>query len=186
MKALLLYHSGVPTDMLWQTLIGLHMLAPYGLYPQQTNPPPDTPSSFYNPATVQDILTQTFPGSQSQNTSLQGETANVVATGGQPRPYLVCNMAMSVVTESGDCLLAPLQSTPIMTGIVGTPEAVDANNLPVGGGGVQSFAFNSTPQSVSGNNVLVSQSRQWSLTDAVGTSSAAFAGEIEAKFEDWR
>jgi len=186
-QALLLHHNGVPADMLWQTLIGLHLLAPCGLFAQQPSPPP-APASFfsYNAATVTGILNQTFPNSGSANASLKQEPANAVAAGGQPRPYLVCNMAMFVTTPSGEQLLAPVQSTPILTGIIGTPDAKDDNGFSVGGGGVQSFGFNSTPQQVAANNVLINQSRQWSLVDAVGTSSAAFAGPIEEKFAEWR
>ena len=185
-QALFLHHYGVPTNMLWQTVIGLHLLAPYGLFAQQPSPP-YSPASFFsfNQATVAGILNQSFPNSQSQNTLLKQEPANLVDSAGQARPYLVCNMAMSVIGESGN-LLAPVQSTPIITGILGQPSAHDKNNLPVGGGGVQSFAFNSAPRSASGSSVLTAQSRQWSLVDVMGTSSAAFAGAIEAKFAEWR
>jgi hypothetical protein len=191
-KALLLYHEKVPADMLWQTLIGLHMLAPYGLY-AQVQPPPFTPHSFFSldAARVQAIEQQTFPGREDQNPSLAKEAWNVVAAhAGQQRPYFVCNTAMTVLAASGATLLAPVQITPLMTGIVGQPDATDVNSMLVGGGGVESFAFSSTPQAVAGKpvptSVLTNQERQWTLVDAVGSSSAFFAARLAGRIAEWR
>ena len=177
-SALLLYLMGegqLAPNMLWQSVIGLHMLAPYGLYSITSLIPPNfTPDSYftYDSATQKLIL--------KSNPALSPETGNLVSTAsGETRPYLVCNMAM-FVNVNGKTLLAPVQATPVMTGIVGTPSnAKDANGRQVGGGGVTSFAFSSAPASVSGSSVTVQQARQMSLVDIVGTSSAAFAVSFE-------
>lgn len=166
-QAVHLYWQGVPADMLWQTLIALHLLVPYGLFPASGSA--ETPASFftYNQATLNTIV--------QSNPSLQSETANLVNT--QPRPYLVCNTAM-VVTVDGLSLLAPVQATSFLTGIVSVPpHATDANGLQVGGGGVTSFAFNSAPTALSASTETASvhQQRQWAIADIVGSSSAAFA-----------
>jgi hypothetical protein len=166
-QALLLHWCGVPTDMLWQTVIGLHLLAPYGLFPVADAAA--MPNSFftYNEATLEAI--------RLANPSLQQATASLVST--RPRPYLVCNTAM-FVTQGGQSLLAPVQATSFMTGIVSVPpNATDVNGLQVGGGGVESFAFNSAPTAFnpSMSVVTVQQQRQWALVDIVGASSAAFA-----------
>jgi hypothetical protein len=169
-QALLLDWQGVPTDMLWQTVIGLHLLAPYGLFPVADAAA--TPNSFftYNEATLEAI--------RLANPSLQQATASLVST--RPRPYLVCNTAM-FVTSGGQLLLAPMQATSFMTGIVSVPpNATDANGFQVGGGGVESFAFNSglTGFHSSTSMATVQQQRQWALVDIVGASSAAFAAVL--------
>ena len=177
-SALVLYLIGegrLAPNMLWQSVIGLHMLAPYGLYSIASLIPPDfTPDSYFtSDSAAQELIVKSNP-------ALSGETGNLVSTAsGETRPYLVCNMAMFVNVD-GQTLLAPVQATPAMTGIVSTPpNAQDANGRQVGGGGVTSFAFSSAPASVSGNSVTVSQARQMSLVDIVGTSSAAFAVSFE-------
>ncbi|MCK5189268.1 MAG: hypothetical protein KAR12_04360, partial [Methylococcales bacterium] len=57
--------------------------------------------------------------------------------------------------------LAPVQSTPFITGVVGTPTGNDANGKPAGGGGVTSFAFNSETTDVENNGKIeAEQERQ--------------------------
>jgi hypothetical protein len=169
-QAVLLYWEGVPADMLWQTIIALQLLTPYGLFAYTGGS--DTPDSLFS--YDQNVLN----GILNANPSLQQEQANLVS--GQPRPYLVCNTAM-FVTANGQSLLAPVQATSFMTGIVSTPGGTDANGFQVGGGGVTSFAFNSTPVAFnpSTSQVTVAQQRQWALEDIVGSSSAAFAATLE-------
>lgn len=170
-QAVLLYWEGVPSNGLWRTIIGLQLLAPYGLFAHTSWS--DTPESFfsYDQSALNGILTT--------NPSLTEEQANLVST--QPRPYLVCNTAM-FVTANGQSLLAPVQATSFMSGIVSMPPgAIDSNGFLAGGGGVTSFAFNSTPTAfnASTSQVTVAQQRQWALADIVGSSSAAFAATLE-------
>ena len=169
-QAILLYWEGVPPNMLWQTIIALQLLSPYGLFAYTGGQ--ETPDSFFS------YDQNTLNGILNANSSLQQEPANLVS--GQPRPYLACNTAM-FVTADGQSLLAPVQATSFMTGIVSTPGATDANGFQVGGGGVTSFAFNSTPTAFnpSTSQVIVAQRRQWALVDIVGSSSAAFAATLE-------
>src|SRR5262245_6164078 len=87
-----------------------------------------------------------------------------------------------VVTSDGQLLLAPVQATSFFTGIVSVPpNATDANGVQVGGGGVTSFAFNSTPTAFSPSTEMASvqQQRQWAIADIVGASSAAFAATLQ-------
>jgi hypothetical protein len=169
-QALLLHWQGVPTDMLWQTVIGLHLLTPYGLFPVADAAA--TPDSFftYDEATLATI--------RRANLSLQQVTASLVSP--RPRPYLVCNTAM-FVSSGGQSLLAPVQATSFMTGIVSVPpNAADASGVQVGGGGVESFAFNSglVGFDASTSVATVQQQRPWALVDIVGISSAAFAAGL--------
>ena len=168
-KALALHVcDGVPWDMLWQTLIAMHMLEPYGLFG-----PGSTPSSLfsYDQTTLGAIVTA--------NPSLASEPANLVAqVSDQHRPYYVCNTSLFATVNGAqspnNTALAPVQCTPFFTGVVSAPNA-SANGAAVGGGGVDSFAFASQPTAVAANSVTVQQQRQWALADIVGTSSAAFA-----------
>jgi hypothetical protein len=167
-QALLLHLEGVPTNMLWQTIIGLQLLSPYGSFPVANSA--DTPNSFftYNQDTLSAIL--------SRNPALRQEMASLVST--EPRPYLVCNTAL-FVDSAGQSVLAPVQATSFMTGVVSEPpNATDANGFQVGGGGVSSFAFNSVPTAFETPSVTVQQQRQWALVDSVGSSSAAFAATL--------
>lgn len=179
LEALVLWAcDGVPPDMLWQTLIGLHILQPYGLFQQGANRAPASLFS-YDASSLAQYVT-------GPNPSLAGEPANLVAdVPGEQRPYLVSNCAM-FVQAGGQSLLAPVESTPFLTGITSRPPgAVDANNRAVGGGGVTSFAFNSAPLNSPDKTLRVQQGRQWSLVDAAGTSSAAFAAAFQALGADW-
>jgi hypothetical protein len=73
-------------------------------------------------------------------------------------------------------LLAPVQVTPFITGIFGTPEGEDGNGHKTGGGGVNTFGFNSAYVGAS-SIATVAQTRQWSLTDAVGRPVPGVAPE---------
>lgn len=184
--AIYLHHKNVPSHMLWQTLMGIHFLAPYGLFPA-------TPGNYAPPTLFSLDATTLQADVTGPNQALAGVPAYLVAqVSGQNRPYLlsVCSMFVTLPDGGPDSkavrLLAPVQCTPVLTGILPTPQgAVDANNQPVGGGAVASFAFNSTFTSLSGATATISQSLQWSLMDILGTSSAAFAAAIESQVKDW-
>ena len=180
----LFYHifAKTPTDMLWQAVIGKHILSPYGLYkPTDGNTPPQAFS--YNDNSVTDILK--LP---NQNPALSDVPFLTLSSNG-PRPYFICNTAMFVQgaepVTGGYQYLAPIQCTPFFTGIVGNPGGTDANGKSPGGGGVTSFAFNSDPVTVQGTSVTVSESRPWSIMDSVGASSAAYAETLVNMFTKW-
>ena len=168
---------GTPADMLWQVLIGVHILGEHDLYSPSKNALPTSLFSWDGTTLRNDVV--------GPNPELVDETAHLVASGAgrASRPFIVCNTAM-FVKEGKTTLLAPVQATPFFTGIVGALDALDADGRKVGGGGVTSFAFNSALYGVSGSNVTVAQARQWSLTDIVGSSSAAFAGPLQQILND--
>ena len=173
-----LFHT--PPNFLWQALMGLHILKPYGLYRHGARFAPTSLFSWDQETLTHDVT--------RGGTQLADETAHLVASGAGrvPRPYLLCNTAMFLVEPSTTFrLLAPVQSTPFFTGIVGAPTGVDANDRAPGGGGVTSFAFSSNPTGVAPPAVTVGQLRQWALVDAVGASSAAFAETLGNLFAQW-
>ena len=175
----------VPPDMLWQTIIGLNILSAYGLYaPTVQLTPTDTLS--FDAAVVASQVT-----SPNLNPTLAGESIDLYADARDParthRPFLVCNSAMFLKEPNSALdMLAPVQITPFITGIFGTPAGVDANGRKPGGGGINTFGFNSAYLGANGNTATVAQTRQWSLTDAVGTSSAFFAEVLQNLFAKWR
>ena len=185
-QAIYLHLHSVPSSMLWQTLMGIHLLGPYGLFPGA--PGNYQPSTLFSEdaATLQSVVT-------GPNPTLSAVPAYLVAqVSGQNRPYLlsVCSMFVTLPDGGPDSssvrLLAPVQCTPVLTGMLPTPQgAVDTNNQPVGGGAVASFAFNSTFESLSGSTATITQNLQWSLMDIMGTSSAAFAAALESQVKDW-
>jgi hypothetical protein len=169
-----------PANFLWQALIGLHILKPYGLYRHGARFAPTSLFSWDEETLERDVT--------RGGTQLEDETAHLVAAGPgrAERPYLLCNTAMFLVEpDTSFRLLAPVQSTPFFTGIVGAPTGTDANDRSPGGGGVTSFAFSSNPAAVAAPEVTVGQLRQWALVDAVGASSAAFAETLGNLFAQW-
>lgn len=167
-----------PVNMLWQSVIGHNLLLPNGLFHPGRN---YLPTSLFSAdaATLQETVI-------NPNPSLAAETAHLLVN----TRYVCCNTSLFVSDpnddEDGFKFLVPVQATPYFTGVVGHPEALDANGQRPGGGGVTSFAFNSILADVAGAQVQVEQSRQWSLTDIVGASSAAFAEFLENILAMWR
>jgi hypothetical protein len=185
LEALILYEVlGVAPNMLWQTLIGLHILAAHGLCsPSASLAPDDT-------VTLNAATQAAFVTNPAANPPLNPAIANEVidqfaaAAGQVTRPYLICNTAM-FLDQAGVLPLAPVQTGGLITGVLGAPSGADGNGLPVGGGAVTSFAFNSLFASVTGATAKIAQTRQWSLTDAVGVSSAATAYALQNQIAIW-
>jgi hypothetical protein len=186
LEALLLYKFlDTPENFLWQALIGLHIMGPYGLDNlDHRNGLQPTSLFSWNPPTLAAEVT-------GPNPSLAGEIAHLIASSTDPtrttRPFLLCNTSL-FLNEPGTKvqLLAPVQATAFFTGVVGAPTGTDANGRTPGGGGVTSFAFDSAPTAVAGAQVTVSQDRQWALVDIVGASSAAFAETLQNQVAEWR
>lgn len=133
----------VPPEMLWQTLVGSNILEPYRLYTPSRDRAPDSLFSFDQRTLERDVLGLN-PGLKEQQ-----EAMHLVASGlgREHRPFPICNMAMFLDRNGGGfSYLAPVQSTPFVTGILGTPEGTDANGRRPGGGGVTSFGFASEPR----------------------------------------
>ena len=178
-QGILLIIAGLPDNLIWQMLMGIHLLKYYGLYTQSQG----LPDSFfsYDKNTLKEII--------QQNPSLTKQTAYLITTGDNRvnRPYFICNASMFVnVLGELKQSLAPVQITPFFTGILSTPpHAIDISHQSVGSGGVTSFGFNSTLQAMDEQAASVLQSRQFSLTDANGVSSAFFAEYIQKQAPLW-
>jgi hypothetical protein len=184
LQAFLLYEFlNVPPSMLWQTVIALDILSNYGLFTPDLSFAPTDLFSYDKASLASDVTTP--------NPSLANETAylyaDTLASSRSTRPFLVCNMGM-LLNETGTDLkyLAAVQATPFFTGILGSPQGTDANGQQPGGGGITSFAFNSIfVKSNQDGTDTVTQTRQWALTDIVGTSSAFFAEVLQNQIAYW-
>lgn len=174
----------LPENMLWQMVMGLNILDPHGLL--------DLNIDGGQPQDMFSATAASLQAIKSANSSLASEPAYLFAdqvdTSRMQRPLHICNMSMFAnVPGVTFPLLAPVQSNGRMTGVVGAPyKATDANGLAVGGGGVESFAYNSSFVSQSADTATVTQARQWSLTDIMGTSSAAFAETVRNQIAQWK
>jgi hypothetical protein len=177
----LCYYDKVDLSMIWQIIIGKRILEPYGLYCAGKKQAPTT--TFTHDVKTRDAIVADNPGLDREKIHM---FADVIDPDKTKRPYLICNSAMFVKADGSDySYLVPVQATPFCTGIPSCPEAVDANKKPVGGGGVTSFAFSSTLEKVNGSGVTITQDRQCSLADMIGTSSAFFAGILQNMFAKW-
>ena len=186
LEALFLYDVlGVTPNMIWQTLMALHILAPHGLSSPTAKLTPD--DTFTLNATTQAASVTNPVADPPLNPTLADEVIDQFARGAGriTRPYLICNTSMFLDQGGGVLPLAPLQTGGLITGILGTPRGTDANGLPVGGGAITSFAFNSVFASNAEGTIKVAQTRQWSLTDAVGASSAAPAYALQNQLAIW-
>ena len=186
LQAFLLYKFlDTPENFLWQAIIGMHIMGPYGLDNlDHRNGMQPTSLFSWNQQTLAAEVT-------GPNPSLAGETAHLIASSTDParttRPFLLCNTSLFLnEPETKVQFLAPVQATAFFTGVVGAPTGTDANGRTPGGGGVTSFAFDSAPTAVAGPQVTVSQDRQWALVDIVGASSAAYAETLQNQIAEWR
>jgi hypothetical protein len=162
-----------PPEMLWQVLMARHFLEPYRLYHGARRRLPTSLFSADDATLERDVI--------GPNPALRSVRAHLARP-----PFHICNTAMFVsVKGTSQDLLAPVQATPFFTGIVGRPDGVDANERPPGGGGVTSFSFGSELSGVDGSQARVRQQRTWSLTDALGCSSAALAEPLKNKLREW-
>lgn len=168
---------GVPDRMLWQTLIGLHVLEPYGLFPswRESHGEPASLHAFDRATLDRDVL--------ADNPALANLPAWLYADQLDPRrgrrPFLICQGAM-LLTVAGEALrrMAEVQMTPFFAGVVGRPEGLDANGQPVGGAVVPPFASTGVVRSREGRTLLIESERPFTLADVVGISSAFFAETI--------
>lgn len=160
-------------SLIWQTLVGRHMLAPYGLY---------IPGAYWRPAMTYsysaDALARYASNAQMAPANFY---ANIIDANRPQRPFHIANMSMKVQDSRG--IFATLAAaTPLYTGMFGnsTTGATTENGIPLGEGGIATFAFNSaTNQKAAVNSRYdISQVRQWGLSDSVGVSSAFLAAVV--------
>src|SRR3954470_877946 len=109
----------VPPDILWQTIIGLNILAEYGLFAPTLRLTPSDTFSF-DAATTAAAVVDRNPALASEPIYIYADAADATR---EARPFVICNSAMFLSEAGRDLqLLAPVQTTPFITGIFGTPQ----------------------------------------------------------------
>jgi hypothetical protein len=118
----------VPPDMLWQTIIGLNILAAYGLYAPTIDLTPTGTFSF-DAATVASQVTNPDlnPTVGTEAIDLYADARDPTRT---PRPFLVCNSAM-FLKERGSTLQL-LNIAVRYIGVSGAPGAAQRRELAPG------------------------------------------------------
>lgn len=167
----------VTPSMAWQTVIGEQFLAPYGLADLG---PADLDRAGERSSMTFSYDARVLAAIQAENQSHEIH-AHLVAEDG--RPFLICNMGL-VGYQLGHLgqverrEVCPVQSTPFHTGALGDPPITGRFGQAIGGGMVESFAFNGQPRSVSLDSLRLRVRHPWSLVDAAGTSSAFIAAGL--------
>jgi hypothetical protein len=174
-KAYTLYEKdGVRPEMLWQVLMAIHFLEPFGLYQYGDD---RLPTDFF--CYDQNAL-DTFV--LRHNPSLANESCYLANPDGRPVLMSLASMSVDSSILPFGQRLVPVASTSLLTGVWSSPQGIQQQ---VGGGEILSFSFNSSPTTFDDEQATVQQTRQWSLTDVLGTSSAAFAEELIKEFQRW-
>lgn len=182
-----LWENGIPSDELWIRAIGEVYFEPFGLYD------PDQPHYFsLNEATAKQIA--------QANPSLEGShwflPRSVFSTKVAPRPYLVINSSLVWPPSLFGENLLGFEYTPLS---IGMPFAKtldhDGETRQVGGGLLEPFAYGCpapstppTPPNGLGGSWRVQvapPSQPFTLVDASGTSSSAFAASFDRIDDDY-
>lgn len=157
--------EGDGPNFAWQDTVAGQFLEPYGLAERR-------------PFTWNDQVARVI---EARNPDVELDLVRVTRS---ERPFHVCNTGLIGYVREGEEIhqrwVCPVQSTPFHTGALGSPPLVGAAGQTVGLGGLESFAFAGTPQALNLDSKLatVVSQRPWSLTDAVGTSSAFVAAAL--------
>ncbi len=165
-KAIALTAEGVPEDELWIRAVGELIFTPYGLYDKHN------PKYFsYSERWVKEMI-------QRYNPSLTPDRFYLPRPG---RPYLIVNF--NIIPQYGKYPLIPMESTPMVTGVLHQYPNAGQDNRDIGGGYIDSFGFDSSyHEAINDTRVKVDVPPSvYSVHTMAGLSSAAFAEELQTK-----
>ncbi len=161
---------GAPARQLWNLAVCEQLLGGVGLYARDTST--WLPTAFFAPdQATGDAIVAANPGLASEFFVVHDVDSDAT------RPFSIVNGTMIVGEGSDASDYLPVQFTPRFSGVVGSTDKT-LDGAPVGGGGVQSFAFGGASTQVSGVSVTVRQMAPLSLTDITGVSSAAMGSGL--------
>ncbi len=163
------FEWGYPNSELWQGLIGHSVLRPFGLWS------PDPNHNYFDQHYFS--WTENFlklpNGTLARNPSLSTSDFYTVS---RKRPFMVFNTALfNDDTTSAD--LVPFEANFML----GVRQPFPSTQPTIGGGLMDSMAMTGAYVKDLGNNdmLVAPGKRRYSLADIVGSSSAAFAQELE-------
>ncbi len=162
----------VPLDKIWSTFIGLKLLKKYNIFQNDAAFHPTTLFT-YNDKTRQEIYKE-ISGSANALIMTPASEHNI------KRPFWSCNINILIQGDDGQNILIPFFSNPICSGtLLNTTHSSHKETSIFQRSGITSYAINSVPKITHDDNTLTIESEQfWSLTDAIGASSAFFSQYI--------
>lgn len=166
---------GYPNSELWQGLIGHSVLRSYGLW----QPDPSTAEFDTHWFSWTEAYLNLPNGTLARNPGLRAQDFYTARPG---RPFMVFNTAL-FIDDDTNADLVPFEAN-FMLGV--RQSFPSASSTQIGGGFVESFAMaGSYQKDLDSRHVAVSPpARSYTLADIVGSSSAAFAQELEESFTE--
>jgi hypothetical protein len=160
---------------IWPVIVGDLVLKPYNLYQgamvgSKENIVPMPDCFFSLDKTYMQTNIQSLAGDGTNNSTLTDDDFYFHQAG---RPFPIMNTNIKLDLQVSGSALLPVQGTPVAVGATGT--AAQSGKTLTADGGVDSFAFTSSWQSQSCDDVLLDIDRRYSLIDLVSCSSAFFA-----------
>lgn len=163
------YEWSYPNSELWQGLIGHSVLRPFGLWS------PDPDQNHFDPHFFSwtDAYLKLPNGTLARNPSL---TSGDFYTVSRKRPFMIFNSAL-FTDDSPSADLAPFEANFML----GVRQPIPDTQPIIGGGLMDSMAMTGAYVRDLGNNemTVAPAKRRYTLADIVGSSSAAFAQELE-------
>lgn len=163
--------DGVPAHELWVRLIGRHVFKPYGLYAGWNN------SKYFT--YDEDWFNQHI---KSNNPEMNIDEFHTFPSD-RYRPHLIILGSMIPHEVQGDFNLLPFMFSPFYSGVMAEYKTQDPQSPDIGGGGVDSFALNSTDQQAAGDDLqtVAVPRHHFALHDMAGISSSFYAEVISAQ-----
>jgi hypothetical protein len=168
-------NKGIPEHEIWVRLVGKHIFKPYGLYEGYGK------SKFFT-SNRDWFKTKIKP----HNNDLSEEDFYYLPND-RYRPNLLIFGNMIPCEKQGNRTLLPIEFSPNYSGIMAEFKNTGDYNLDIGGGGIDSFAMNTTDQKYAGPNLQTVDAavNQFSLNDMAGISSSFFAEKITSEYSEF-
>ena len=162
--------ENVPANEIWVRLVGRHIFQPYGLY------------SGYGTSKYFTKDNPWFKKYIKKNNHQLQEGDFYYFPNDRYRPNLLIFGSMIPDEKQEDYQLLPIEFSPGQSGVMAQFKKTGKYNQDIGGGGVDSFAFNSENQKSAGENLQTVDvpKNHFSLNDMAGISSSFFAEYISS------
>ena len=169
-ESLKMLEEKIPAHEVWVRLVGCHIFQPYGLY------------SGYGSSKYFTKNRTWFNKHIKKNNSDLLECDFFFFPDDRYRPNLLIFASMIPDEKQSDFRLLPIEFSPCQSGVMGQFENTGEYHQDIGGGGIDSFAFNSDGQKYLAENLQTVNvpKNHFSLNDMAGISSSFFAEYISS------
>jgi len=174
-KSIQMYKDGVPSNEFWVRLVGEYVFQPYGLYTGYGTSKYFTWNKLWFDALI-----------KPHNPNLNLDDFYCYPQD-RHRPNLLVFGSMFPTDAKDESELLPIMFSPYFSGVIAEFKGQGQDGQDIGGGGVDSFGFNSQDQSYVGVNLqqIDIPANKFSLADMAGISSSFFAEIISAKHPEF-